>query len=161
MVCRSDREPRKNGLTHRDAVWDAEPRITLGHIGATWRIRLNGPCAAAIDIGRKEGAAVLLSRELGPRLVQCCLGRGLLPYQAASSSIQPFGHNRHGPKFGRVGVPFFLGVAGSTSNTMSRRPRTTSVPSCILTMQPFGDNRRGPKIGWGSAPFGVGGWVPI
>ena len=74
-----------------------------------------------------------LSRELqGPRLVQCGLGRGLLPYQAASSSIQPFGHNRHGPKLGGVGVPFFLGVAVSTSNTMLRRPRPTSVPSGIL-----------------------------
>ena len=32
-------------------------------------------------------------------------GRGLLPYQAASSSIQPFGHNRHGPKTGSC-APF-------------------------------------------------------
>ena len=49
--------------------------------------------------GPKEGgAAVPLSRQLGPRLVQCGLGRGLLPYQVASSSIQPSGHNRHGPK---------------------------------------------------------------
>ena len=31
-----------------------------------------------------------LLRELGPRLVQCGLGRGLLPYPAASSSIQPY-----------------------------------------------------------------------
>jgi len=52
-------------------------------------------------MARKEGgAAVPLSRELGPRLIQCGLGRGLLPYQVASSSIQPFGHNRHGPKIG-------------------------------------------------------------
>jgi len=50
---------------------------------------------------KRGGAAVPFSRELGPRLVQCGLGRGLLPYQAASSSIQPFGHNRHGPKLGR------------------------------------------------------------
>jgi len=27
-------------------------------------------------------------------------GRGLLPYQAASSSIQPFGYNTHQPKTG-------------------------------------------------------------
>ena len=31
--------------------------------------------------------------DLGPRLIQCGMGRGLLPYQAASSSIQPFGHS--------------------------------------------------------------------
>ena len=35
--------------------------------------------------------------ELGPRLIQYDLSRGLLPYQVVSSSIQPFGHNRHGP----------------------------------------------------------------
>ena len=39
-----------------------------------------------------------LSRELGPRLIECGLSRDLLLYQAASSSFQPFGHNRHGPK---------------------------------------------------------------
>jgi len=38
--------------------------------------------------------------ELGPRLLQCGLGRGLLPYQVASSFIQPFGHNRHEQKTG-------------------------------------------------------------
>jgi len=58
---------------------------------------------------KRGGAAVPLSRELGPRLVQCGMGRGLLPYQAASSSIQPFGYNRHGPKLGRGGCAFFSG----------------------------------------------------
>jgi len=95
---------------------------------------------ATIDMSRKEGgAAVLLSRELGPRLVQCGLSRGLLPYQAASSSIQPFGHNRHGQKFGGGGCAFFLGVAGSTSNTMSRRPTRGLPPYQVasLSMQLF------------------------
>jgi len=78
---------------------------------------------ATIDMGRKEGTAVPLSRELGPRLVQCGLNRGLLPYQAASSSIQPFANNRHGPKIGWSGCALFQGVAGFTSNTMSRRLR--------------------------------------
>ena len=36
--------------------------------------------------------------ELGFRLTQCGLGRGLLPHLVASSSIQPFGHDKHGPK---------------------------------------------------------------
>jgi len=58
---------------------------------------------------KRGGAAVPLSRELGPCLIQCGLGQNLLPYQAASSSIQPFGHNRHGLKLGGVGVPFFWG----------------------------------------------------
>jgi len=38
--------------------------------------------------------------ELGSHLTQCCVGRGLPPYQVASRSMQPFGHNRRGPKIG-------------------------------------------------------------
>jgi len=52
---------------------------------------------------RKEGAAVstpFREGELDPNLTQYGLSRGLLPYQVASSSTQPFGHNRHGPKTG-------------------------------------------------------------
>jgi len=50
-VCHN-REPSKNGLTDRDAVWvvdsggPKEPRIRWMHIDATWRIRRNCPCAA-------------------------------------------------------------------------------------------------------------------
>ena len=48
--------------------------------------------------------------ELKPSLIQCGLGRGLLPYQVAASSIQPFGHNKHGPKSGWWwACPLFLG----------------------------------------------------
>ena len=54
---------------------------------------------------------------MGPHLAQCGLGRGLPPYLAASWSIQPFGHNRHGPKSGGV-VPL-LGAAGSPSNNVA------------------------------------------
>jgi len=60
-------------------------------------------------MGQKEGAAVPLSRELEPRLVQYGMGRGLLPYQAASSSIQSFGHNGHGPKIEWGGCELFSG----------------------------------------------------
>ena len=43
---------------------------------------------------KSGGAAVPLTiGELGPHLTQCGLGRGLLPYQVAFCSIQPFGHN--------------------------------------------------------------------
>jgi len=44
----------KNGRRDRDAIWVAdsgrpqEVCVTWGHIGATWRIRLNRPCAAAM-----------------------------------------------------------------------------------------------------------------
>ena len=64
----------------------------------------------------KMGVLCPFRAELGSRLIQCGLGRGLLPYQVMSLSIQPFGHNKHGPKL--VGVPSVLGVAGSPSNTM-------------------------------------------
>ena len=103
-----------------DAIWDKSSAVAeMGDRGHN----RHGP---------KRGGAVPLSRELGPRLVQCGLGRGLLPYQVASSSIQPFGHNKHGPKLGGGGCALFSGVAGSTSNTMLRRPRPTSLPSGIL-----------------------------
>ena len=73
-----------------------------------------------------------LSQSWDTRLVQCGLGRGLLLYQAASSSIQPFGHSRHGPKIGWGGCALIPGVAGFTSNTMSRTPRAAFVPSGVL-----------------------------
>jgi len=38
--------------------------------------------------------------ELGSHLTQYEQGRGLPPYHVASWSIQPFGHNSHGPKIG-------------------------------------------------------------
>jgi len=69
--------------------------------------------------------------ELGPDLTQCGLGRGLLPYQVASWSIQPFGHNRHGPKIGGC-APVLEGEAGSLSNTMWPGWRPTSMTSFIL-----------------------------
>jgi len=47
--------------------------------------------------GRKEGGMLCPFRgALGTRLIQCGLCGGLLPYQVASSSIQPFGHNSVG-----------------------------------------------------------------
>ena len=77
--------------------------------------------AATIDMGRKDdGAAVPLSKGAGTpfgRLIQCGVGRGLLPYQVGSSSIQPSATIDMGQKWVVVGVLFFLGVAGSPSNT--------------------------------------------
>ena len=60
--------------------------------------------------GPKRGGGCAPFAGVRTRLVQCSLSRGLLPYQAASSSIQPFGHNRHGPKMRWEWVcPFFWG----------------------------------------------------
>jgi len=64
---------------------------------------------ATIDMGRKLGAPPLLVEgELGPHLARCGLGRDLSPCQVASWSIQPSGHNRHGPKTG--GRALFRGL---------------------------------------------------
>jgi len=48
---------------------------------------------------------------LGPRLIQYGLGRGLLTYQVASSSIQSFGLNGHWTKIGGC-APFGEGKLG-------------------------------------------------
>jgi len=48
------------------------------------------------DTGLKEGVLRPFRGALRTRLMQCGLRRGLLPYQVASSSIQPFGHNSVG-----------------------------------------------------------------
>jgi len=71
-------------------------------------MQLRWATVATVYMGREDGkgAAVPLSRsELGPSFAQCSLGRGLLPYQLASSPIQQYGHNRHGPKTGGCGLP--------------------------------------------------------
>jgi len=69
-------------------------------------------CLATIDISRKDGALLCPFRrggnELGSHLTQCGLGWGLPPYQMASWSIQPFGHNTHKLKSGGA-VPHFRG----------------------------------------------------
>ena len=67
--------------------------------------------------------------ELNRHLTHCHLGRGLPPHQVAFSSIQPFGHNRHGPKIGGCAP---LGGAGYPCNTMSPGPTSTSLSSGIL-----------------------------
>jgi len=49
---------------------------------------------------KRGGCCAFFTGELGPRLPQCGLSRDLLPYQVASSSIQPFGRNIQEPKTG-------------------------------------------------------------
>ena len=63
----------------------------------------------------KEGVELCPFRgALGTRLIQCGLRRGLLPYQVASSSIEPFGHNNvtvgcHSPR-GNISTNYYLVV---------------------------------------------------
>ena len=65
---------------------------------------------------------------MGPRLVPCGLRRGLLPFRT-KRRLHPSTYlatRDMGQNWGVV-VPFLLGVAGSTSNTMLRRPRSTYI----------------------------------
>ena len=87
-----------------------------------------------------------LGREWGPHLIQSRLGRGLPPYQVASWCIQPFGHNRNGPKI--RGLCCFLGEGSwvpSSTCGLDQGPSWCQVAS--RSIQPFGHNRHGPKIG--------------
>ena len=90
-----------------------------------------GDHLATIDKGLRRGAAVPLSvGELGPHLTQCRLGRRLLSYQVASSSIQLFDLNRHGPKIGGCTepVPLMVGAIWVPSVPGLFVPKTFSLP---------------------------------
>ena len=110
--------------------------------------------------GRKEEGIVPLRGQLGPRLIQCGLCRGLLPYQVTCSFIQPFGHNRHGPKIRWGGCVLFLELAGSPSNTKSPEPRPTSMPTGTLVYTAVRPQRTMAENWAGCAPLGEGSWVP-
>jgi len=103
---------------------------------------------ATTDMRRKRGLLCCFrGGDQGPRLTQCGLGRGLLPYQMASSFIQPFDRNRHGPK---------TGGAGSPSNAKSPGPRPTSILSGIL-VHPAVWPQRTLAENWRLCPFREGG----
>ena len=56
---------------------------------------------------RGRGCYASFAGELSYRLTQCGLGRGPFLYQVASSSIQPFGHDKREPKIGSGGCAIF------------------------------------------------------
>jgi len=114
---------------------------------------------ATTDMGRKVGAAVPLSvRELGPT---CRLGRGLPPYQVVAWSIQPFRHNRHGPKSGGCCAPFRGGKLGPHPTQCGPGRGLSLCRVVSWCIQPFGHSRHGPKSGGCCAPFRGGSCVPI
>ena len=136
-------------------------RLATIHIGRKWR-----GCRAPFHWG-----AASPSNAMWP-------GWGLPPYEVSSWSIQPFGHNRHGPKIGAGLCTVFLGRDGSTSNTILLGPRPTSVPSGILIhptvclKQTWGENwglchffwgQLGPHLtqchfGHGQPPYQMASW---
>jgi len=98
----------------------------------------HGSCCVPFGGGDEGGT--------GFHLTQCGQGRGLPPYQVASWSNQPFGHNKHGSKSG-VAVPLFRHL---TECCLGWDLPPYHVASWCI--QPFGHNRHGPKIG-GCAPL--------
>jgi len=119
-----------------------------------------GDRLAARDMGRKlGGCAPFGGRKLRPHLTQRALGRGVPPYQVASSSIQPFGHNRHGPKNGAVLLFRGAGPLLIQCHIQCRLDRGLPLyQEASWSIQPFGITDMGRK--W--APFfGQGKLWPI
>ena len=82
-----------------------------------------GDRLATIDTGRKLGgcAPFFGGGEDMYDVTQCGLGRGLPSYQVTSWSIEPFGHNRYGPKIGGGTLyPFGREESGSPCNNVAR-----------------------------------------
>jgi len=90
--------------------------------------------------------------ELGSRLIQCSLGQGLLPYQVASSFIQPSGHNKRGPKIEWGGYALFSGDSWVPIEHRSHLSRglppylAVLVHTVVWPQRTLAEN-------WGSAPF--------
>jgi len=78
---------------------------------------------------------------------------GLRP--TSSWFIQPFCHNKHGPKIWVDSTPFLGRGSGSPSNTVALGRGLPPYQVEAWSMQPFGRNGYGPKIG-GCAPLGEG-----
>jgi len=97
--------------------------------------------------------------ELGPHATQCHFSQGLSAYRVACRCIQPFGHNRNGPK---MGLWFVLGrgpLSSCSTTYLNVRPPPWQVIS--LSMQPFRENTHGPKIAKELYPiFGEGTGCP-
>jgi len=88
-----------------------------------------GDRLATIDMGRKQGSCCTPPFFRGSHVTQCRLSRGLPPYQVASQSIQPFDHNRHGPKLGSC-VPFGEGELGPH---LTQCGRSRGLPQCRVS----------------------------
>jgi len=95
--------------------WSANDDYAKGTLVITVEMRKRNKCSAVADMGDRghnrhgpERGEELLCPFCGgswPRLTQCGLGRGLLPYQVASSFIQPFATIDMGQKLGSC-APF-------------------------------------------------------
>ena len=125
---------RGAGYLSNNVAWAEAYLHKKWHLDACSRL-------STIEMGRKLGgdSAPFLRRGLGPHLTQSRLGWGLPPYQVASWSIQPFGHNRYGPKIGGS-APFWGRGAGSPPNTMWQGRGLPACQHSSWSIQPFGHN---------------------
>ena len=138
------------------------------------RQELRWATMATIDMDLKEGVLCCFRGALGTRLIHCGLRGSLLPYQVASSSIQPFGHNSVGchSLHRNISTNYYFVVemhtvtllgseAGSPSNTNSPGLRPTPYRVASWCIQPFRHNTNGQNIGdGGSALFAARGLGP-
>ena len=95
---------------------------------------------ATVDMSLKLGGCCVPFRgELSSHLTQCVLDRCLPPYQVASWSIQPFGHNRHGPKIAVcAGLFFWGGELGSHLTLCGLGRGLPPYQVASWSIQPFG-----------------------
>jgi len=81
-------------------------------------------------------------------LTQCHLRWGLPPYQVALWRIQPFGHNRHRPKFRGLLCPLWGSGVPIQHNVVWADTYLHSLyQMACWSFQLFDDNRHGPKSG--------------
>jgi len=116
-----------------------------------------GDRLATVDMGQKLGRAVRPVPLMGEAASPCNTlwpGRGLPLYRVVSWSVQPFDHNKHGPKIGGLCPLWGRGTASSCS-TVWPGLRPTSIP-CGILMATVDTGR---KLG-GSAPFARGAGSP-
>ena len=118
----------------------------MGDHGHNKQSRKDGGCCAPFARGG----------ELGPRLTQCGLGRGLLPYQVASSSIQPFVTTNMGKK---LGLCPFQGNWAPIQHNVAWAEAYLRTKWHLSPSSRFATMDMGRKLG-GCAPLGEGNWVP-
>ena len=136
-----------------------------------------GDRLATIDMGRKLGGLCSFCGSC-THLTQCGLCQNLALYQVASWSIQPFGHNKHGPKICGGSAPFLGRGAGSLSNTVawdeayldtkwhldpSLHLAATDIGRKLGGSAPLGEGELGPHLtqcgqGWGLPACQVSSW---
>jgi len=110
-------------------------------------------------MGRKFRGAGFPSNTKSTWLRPTSIPSGIFMHAAV---LQPFDHNRNGPKIGEGALPPFFGrVERGSYLTQSRLARgLPPYQVASWSIQPFGCNRYGPKIGGAPPPLGRGAGSP-